>query len=97
MYVKDAASVLGLQSDVGPLGDITVKPRVAQDFDLSILDPALRELKYGLDVGLFDGQHVVLARQLRDRIKRVRKTCKERERLRRCAEEKQASRLFAFL
>ena len=51
MYVKDAASVLDLQSDVGPLGDITVKPRVAQDFDLTQYSrPSPSRTEYGLDV-----------------------------------------------
>ncbi|CAB1100915.1 unnamed protein product [Ectocarpus sp. CCAP 1310/34] len=87
MDVQFAASVLGLESEVGPLGDMTSEVRVAQDFNHELLEPALQELKSALRVGRFEGQHVALAEKLLDRIKKLLQTRRERDRVRR---EKQA-------
>lgn len=83
MDVQFAASVLGLESDVGPLGDMTSEVRVAQDFNHELLEPALQELKSALRVGRFEGQHVDLAEKLLHRIKKLLRTRRERDRVRR--------------
>lgn len=88
MDEQNAASVLGIKSYVGPLGDITSNDRVDKDFNHELLAPARQELKDGLDVGRFKGQHVDLAKKLLDRIKKLRKGRRERDRVRRIIAEK---------
>lgn len=88
MGEQNAASVLGIKSYVGPLGDMTVEARVDQAFNHELLDPALKELKDGLSVGRFEGQHVALAQKLLDRIKTLRRARRERDRVRRVSAEK---------
>lgn len=94
--VRDAASVLGLESYVGPLGDMSnPKPRVQQSFDHNLLSPARLEIKRGLSAGFFEGSHVDLARQLLGRIKNLQRTRDERDRKRRLGEkEKQVCMLL---
>lgn len=88
MGEQNAASVLGIKSYVGPLGDMTVEARVDQAFNHELLDPALKELKDGLHVGRFEGQHVALAQKLLGRIKKLRRARRERDRVRRVIAEK---------
>lgn len=86
--VQDVASVLGLKSYVGPLGDMTIaKPRVQQSFDHHLLNPARLEIKRGLSAGFFKGGHVGLASQLLWRIKDLQRKRDERDRKRRLSEK----------
>lgn len=88
MSTTDAASVLGLESYIGPLGDMTVaKPKIQQSFDHCQLNPARLELKRRLRAGSFEGGHVDLARQLLERIKSLQRMRDQRDRRRRCVEE----------
>lgn len=82
MDVTDAASVLGLESYVGPLGDMTKKVDIPRSFDHQALEPARGELKQGLRVGRFEEQHAELAQQLLGRIKKIRKARQDRDRMR---------------
>ena len=81
--VRDAASVLGLKSFVGPLGDMSIpKPIVQQSFDHHLLNPARREIRHGLSANSFEESHVDLARQLLGRIKGLQRKRGERDRKR---------------
>ena len=80
--VRDAASVLGLKSYVGPLADMTDQKRVAKAFDHGRLEPAVGELKTKLKQGCFEGSHAELAVALRERIMKFVRIRKDRDRKR---------------